>query len=36
MFNMKRACKSFTPMTNYSVKPNERWTSLLGQRHGEE
>jgi hypothetical protein len=21
---------------NYSVKPNEHWTSLLGQGHGEE
>jgi hypothetical protein len=23
-------------LMNYSVKPNEHWTSLLGQGHGEE
>jgi hypothetical protein len=23
-------------LLNYSVKPNEHWTSLLGQGHGEE
>jgi hypothetical protein len=23
-------------LMNYSVKPNELWTSLLGQGHGEE